>query len=62
MFICIKMDLALNDLQSLIYYKTQTNNFPIRVFTSKVSYGLYRSSGDSKFPKFGKILLSILVD
>ena len=25
LFICLRMDLALNKLQSLIYYKTQTN-------------------------------------
>ena len=30
LFICIKMDLALNNQQRLIYHKTQTNKQPIR--------------------------------
>ena len=28
LFICIKMDLALNNLQRLIHHKTETNNQP----------------------------------
>ena len=34
LIICIKMDLVLNEQQSLIYHKTQTTNQPIIIVHS----------------------------
>ena len=38
LFICIKMDFALNNLQRLICHKTQTNSQYYDIYFKKMSY------------------------